>query len=306
MTGRPDVAAGRLRRTAAALAVTIAACSSDDSSSGTTATSDTTAPAVTAPPSTTATASIVERADWGEEFAAAGLVGTFVLREVGTDETLTWNSARADEPRLPASTFKILNSMVILETGTLPDVDTEVPWDGVDREVEVWNRNHDLRSGIEVSAVWMYQAMAREVGEQRMRELVSAAGYGNADIGGGIDLFWLRGDLRISPLEQLNFLESMVEGDLPFRSDVVDQVRDILVRESGADWAWSHKTGTALAAEPVLGWLVGTAENAGRTWVFALNVDLGSVGRLDTQIGPLARQDLARRLLAGEGALPAD
>ena len=245
-----------------------------------------------------------ERPDWQAFFDREGVTGTFTLREIGSGTSHVLDADRAGDARLPASTFKILNSLVILETGVLADVDTFVPWDGVDRQIPAWNRDHSLRSGIEVSAVWMYQHLAREVGEDRMSMWVEAADYGNTDIGGGIDEFWLRGDLRISPLEQLDFLERLATGDLPFEPAVTEAVLDILVRESADGWVWRHKTGTALAPDPDLGWLVGIAENDDRRWVFALNVDLEPVDDVSDELDPQLRQRLARSILEEEGALP--
>ena len=147
---------------------------------------------------------IVQQDEWGQIFGDETVAGTFALREVGTGKTMVSDGDRVEQPRSPASTFKILNSMIILQTGVVADVDELVPWGGVVRELEAWNRDHSLGSGIEVSSVWMYQGLARFVGEERMAEWVTAAGYGNADISGGIDEFWLSGDLRISPLGQLD------------------------------------------------------------------------------------------------------
>lgn len=249
------------------------------------------------------TSSMVERSDWGAVFAEAGVDGTFVLHEVGSDEIQVYDPERADTRRIPASTFKILNSLIILETGTVADVDEIVEWDGVQRDVPEWNRDHDLRTAIEVSAVWVYQELARRVGEEAMSELVDAAGYGNADIGGGIDQFWLDGDLRISPLQQVDFLGRLVDDDLPFSRENMAAVREIMVRESGDGWSWSHKTGTALSEDPVLGWLVGTTEYGGSTWIFAMNLDLGPVD-VPSQIDPQVRQQITRTILVAEGALP--
>lgn len=306
-------------------ALVLAGCSSDPSSSSDSSIEDgaTSTTSTTSTPSTASTeggarsgsevtdgtepaspaVEIVQQDEWGQLFEDENVVGTFAVREVGSTQTLVWDRDRAERARLPASTFKILNSMIILQTEVVGDVEEVVPWDGVEREIEVWNQDHSLRSGIEVSAVWMYQALAREVGADRMAEWVAAAEYGNTDIAGGIDEFWLRGDLRISPLEQLDFLEQMVTGGLPFDADAVDAVRDILVQEQGDGWSWSHKTGTSLAAEPTLCWLVGTTELDDRTWVFAMNVDLDGP-ELATQIDPQVRQTLSRRILEDVGALP--
>lgn len=249
------------------------------------------------------TLTIEQAPGWAEIFEEFEVTGTFALREVGTTLTRVHDAQRATEARLPASTFKILNSLVILETGVVPDVDTMQPWDGTDRGLSAWNRDHSLRTGIEVSAVWMYQQLAREVGEERMADWVAQAEYGNADIGGGIDRFWLNGDLRISPLQQLDFLERLATGDLPFSAGNLAAVRDIIVRESGDGWSWSHKTGTALSEEPTLGWLVGITEHDGRTWVYALNIDMPEVDGVST-IEPGLREQLARRILTEAGALP--
>jgi beta-lactamase class D len=274
----------------AIVVVLVSACSSSDA--------DDAGPAESVGPT------IVVESAWGAWFEDADVRGTFVLKEVGSEAVHVWNEARAGEPRLPASTFKILNSLIILETGTLSDVDEPVAWDGVVRDVDVWNQDHTLRSGIEVSAVWMYQALAREVGETAMQDWVDQAEYGNRDIGGGIDRFWLDGELRISPLEQIDFLERLVVGDLPFRPEVSEAVADILMREADADWTWSHKTGTALATDPVFGWLVGSTEHDGRRFVFAMNLDLEPISSVDTQLDPQVRQQLARRILEAAGALP--
>lgn len=246
---------------------------------------------------------LVERPEWGAAFETEGVVGTIAMHRVGSGTIDVFDPDRAAEPKIPASTFKILNSLIILETGALADVDVVVPWDGRDRGIPAWNRNHSLRSGIEVSAVWLYQQMARDVGVERMSEWVARAEYGNADISGDIDQFWLSGGLRISALQQVDFLSRLVTGELPFGDDVVAAVRDILVRESGDGWAWSHKTGTSLSSTPDLGWLVGIAENAGETWVFALNLDL-EVDDVATQLDPEVRHQIARTILESEGALP--
>ena len=151
----------------------------------------------------------------------------------------------------------------------------------------------------------MYQQLAAEVGAERMHELVAAADYGNGETGPDVTEFWLRGDVRISPLEQLDFLEELATGDLPFEPEHQAAVRDILVREQGDDWTWSHKTGTALSESVTLGWLVGITSYDDRDWVFALNLDLGPVDDIAGQIDPQVRITLARDALQLLGALPA-
>jgi beta-lactamase class D len=71
-------------------------------------------------------------------------------------------------------------------------------WDGKPKPIAAWERDHTLDSGMRESAIWMFQEIARRTGKERMREWVERLDYGNKDIGGGIDLFWLQGSLRVS------------------------------------------------------------------------------------------------------------
>jgi beta-lactamase class D len=102
------------------------------------------------------------------------------------------------------------NSVIALETGVVGDPDKDVfKWDGVTRSIPGWNKDHTLRTAIAVSAVPVYQEIARRIGAERMQKYVDAFEYGNRNIGGGIDRFWLTGDLRISPLEQIAFVDKL-------------------------------------------------------------------------------------------------
>ncbi len=305
MSARPR----RWRRPLLVVAILAAACSSDEpvAEPGPITTAPTTVPS-TAPPSTavstteaTITVPSAEEVlvdEFAARFAAAGVDGTFIVRRSSDARTLTHDPERAAEARLPASTFKVMNSLIILEAGVVADVDETVPWDGVTRRLSEWNRDHSLRTGIEVSALWMYQELARQVGLEAMAAALAESGYGNADVGGGVDRFWLDGGLRISPEEQVVMLERLLADDLPFEARHQAAVREILVRETGDGWIWAHKTGWAVAPEPELGWLVGWTEFDGDEHVFALNVDLVS------GVDPAVRLDLARELLVLAGALP--
>src|SRR4029079_15184813 len=101
-------------------------------------------------------------------------------------------------------------------------------WDGVKRGIEAWNKDHTLRSEIAVSAVPVYQEIARRIGQERMQKYVDLFDYGNRDIGGGIDQFWLTGNLRIDPVEQIDFVDRLRRGALPVAKGRQDVTRAIL------------------------------------------------------------------------------
>jgi beta-lactamase class D len=216
------------------------------------------------------------RADLAKHFADAGTVGTFVAYNVDAYALVMSDNDRSDEAKLPASTYKIPNSLIALETGVVQDPDKDVfKWDGVTRPIEAWNKDHTLRSAIAASAVPVYQEIARRIGEARMQKYVDLFEYGNRNIGGGIDQFWLTGDLRIDPVQQVDFVDRLRRGVLPISKRSQDLVRDILPVTQAGGAVIRAKSGLlgAERGKPSLGWMVGWAEKGEARAVFALNMD---------------------------------
>jgi beta-lactamase class D len=203
-----------------------------------------------------------------------GQPGTFVLYDLKRDHFLRYDSDRAAQRFLPASTFKILNSLISLETGVVPDENTVIKWDGTHYDVLTWNQDHTLKTAIANSVVWYYQELARRVGKERMQKYVDAAGYGNHDISGNIDSFWLDGALRISANEQVEFLKRLYQDDLPFSQRNLHIVKDILVLEKTPLAQLSGKTGTQLRVKPGVNWFIGYVEKEGNVYLFATNLEL--------------------------------
>jgi hypothetical protein len=112
-----------------------------------------------------------------------------------------------------------------------------IRWDGKvrglkDSPVAEWNRDNSLASGMRYSTVWFYQEVARRAGERRMQQWIDKAGYGNRDIGGGIDTFWLSGALRISAEQQIDFLRRLADDRLPFSPRAQEIVRRISITDA--------------------------------------------------------------------------
>src|SRR5271156_4815414 len=216
------------------------------------------------------------REDLARHFTDEGTVGTFVGYKVADYLVIASDKDRSGEARLPASTFKIPNSLIALETGVVEDPDKDVfKWDGVKRSFEAWNKDHTMRTAIAASAVPVYQEIARRIGQERMQKYVDLFEYGNRNIGGGIDQFWLTGDLRIDPVQQIDFLDRLRRGVLPISKRSQDLVRDILPVTKVGDSIIRAKSGLlgAERGQPSLGWMVGWAEKGSSQTVFALNMD---------------------------------
>jgi beta-lactamase class D len=248
----------------------------------------------------------VVRESLAKPFADDGTAGAFVAYDPSAKSLVTNDAQRAAHSILPASTFKIANSIVALETGVVVDPDRDVfKWDGVTRAFPDWNRDHTLRTAIAASAVPVYQEIARRVGPERMQALVDKLDYGNRDIGGApIDYFWLSGNLRISPLQQIEFLDRLRRGALDVSMRSQNLTRDILpitkvgsaiIRaKSGLIGVDDQSPGGAAAS---IGWLVGWAERDGKETVFALNLDIREPRHI------ASRAKLAQQLLGDIGAV---
>src|SRR3981081_3731079 len=216
------------------------------------------------------------REDLARHFADEDTVGTFVGYKVDDYLVIASDKERSGEAKLPASTFKIPNSLIALETGVVGDPDKDVfKWDGGVRGIEAWNRDHTMRTAIAASAVPVYQEIARRIGPERMQNYLDRFEYGNRDIGGGIDQFWLTGNLRIDPVQQIDFVDRLRRGVLPVSKRSQDLVRDILPVTKVGDSVIRAKSGLlgAELGKPSLGWMVGWAEKGSAQTVFALNMD---------------------------------
>lgn len=272
----------------AALALVAAACS---------------APA-SGPTEAARTGAAPDTAGWAQSFDDAGAVGTFVLLDAATGRTFRHDPERAARRYPPASTFKVYNALVALETGVVRNPDSTFVWDGVERSVAAWNRDHTLRSGMAASTVWLYQRVAEAVGRRRYEAAFRREPFGNGAVGDALTTFWLTGPLAVSADEEVVFIDRLRRGALSFSAENQATVRDLIpVLAEGEGYAVRAKTGWALReGAPDLGWIVGWVERPEGDVVFALNVEAAPGSAFE--MGP-GRLRLALELLGEAGVLPA-
>lgn len=210
-----------------------------------------------------------------EIFSKADTNATFVLYDMQKEKLIIHNQARAQKRYTPASTFKIANSLIGLETKTVKSVDEPLPYIGPENPfIASWKEDMGLRKAITISNVPIYQELARRIGFERMKHYLKSFEYGNADTGEIIDRFWLDGPLDISTLEQVEFLKKLAEEQLPVSKEAQKDVKQILLLESADDYKLYGKTGWQNAPGNGIGWFVGWIENSHGSYVFALNMDM--------------------------------
>lgn len=237
----------------------------------------------------------------GQVFAQNGVKGTLVLTRPLIDWQVVYNAERAETRFSPASTFKIINALISLESGVVPDTTSIFyHYDGKPMFLESWQADMNLAAAMKVSHLPAFQQLARANGLAIYKTFLNAMNFGNEQVGELVDQFWVNGTLRISAVEWVRILELLQTNLLTFKTVHQAAVRHILVLESGSDWQLFGKTGwsTGLPNEQGVGWFVGWLKREEQVTYFALNIDCAQMEQL-----PL-RQKVVKEVLQALNLLP--
>ena len=243
------------------------------------------------------------RDDLRSLYDSAHVSGSFILHDVGRDHWVFIDSAQADVATLPASTFKIFSSLYGLESGVIADADLVIPWDGTDHGRSEIEQDLTLRQSVQRSAYWYHREIARRAGGATLKHWLDTVGYGNADTSGGFDRTWVAGGLRITPRQQVDFLERLQRNDLPFSQRTIDIVKDITLQEDTLGYTLHGKTGWAMGSEGSIGWFVGWVEKADGSGPYIFANRLHTADTLSQTFGP-SRRAIAIEVLERMGVLP--
>ena len=239
--------------------------------------------------------------DYLKYFEKNNVEGCFSLYNMNENSFVQINESACKHRHTPASTFKILNSLIALETGVANDTDLILKWDGVERNFPNWNKDQNMKSAFKNSTVWYYQELARRIGEKNMKKFVELCRYGNMDISGGIDKFWLNGGLLISPDEQLDFLFKLYNYNLPFAKKSIDAIKDILLSENNIDYKLFAKTGWGMQDSLNIGWYIGWVETGKNVYFFSTEIESKTP---DNSAFPIARIEITKAILRDLKILP--
>ncbi|MGB5971457.1 MAG: class D beta-lactamase [Spirulinaceae cyanobacterium] len=243
---------------------------------------------------------IEQTVSFKQHFDTLGINGSIIIYDLKGDSFYQHNPPRNNTAFLPASTYKIPNSLIALETGVIKNDVEVLTWDGIERgfadsPIKQWNQDLNIRLAFKYSAVWFYQVLARRIGYEKMQDFVKQIQYGNQNIGSpeDIDKFWLSGQLRITPHQQIDFLRRLYQNDLPFSQRTIDLVKEIAIAEQTPDYLLRGKTGLTQR----IGWYVGYLEQNDNVYFFATNLDI------DSQTDPAVRLKVTRLCLQDLGLL---
>jgi len=208
----------------------------------------------------------------------------------------------AKRGQLPASTFKIPNSLIALEIGTVKNDSTLLKWDGKKRYLKVWEKDMIFRQAFHLSCLPCYQELSRQAGEEQMHTWVEKLGYGKMVFDStSFDKFWIRGESRINAFEQIDFLIRFHEKKLPISARTDKIAKRMMIKEQNDQYVLRAKTGLSNAKKELNGWFVGYVEKGKNLYFFATNLDQ-KPGTPDKQFMPL-RIDLTMKALKQKGIL---
>ena len=247
---------------------------------------------------------VTKEDSWKSFFDSTKVDGCFALYDNGTGQFTVYNLSRyKDSAYLPASTFKIVNSLIGIETGRIVNEKMVIKWDGIVRKhdngdtIKEWNKDLTMAEAFKVSCVPYYQEVARRIGKDTMQRWLDSLRYGNKKMGGAIDSFWLNNSLKITPDEQLGLIKKLYFSQLGFQKRTQEIVKKVMLQEDNANYKLYYKTGLGYKENGrSIGWIVGWIEENRHPYFFVLNVE----GEHDAPLWTI-RKNILTEILKKEG-----
>ncbi len=180
----------------------------------------------------------------------------------------------AKKGKLPASTFKIPNSIIALELGIIENDSTIIKWDGKKRFQKSWEQDLSFKDAFHFSCVPCYQEIARTIGVKRMKNYLYNMNYGNMDFDStNVDMFWLEGNSKINQFQQIGFLRTFNEQRLPISTRTLAIMRRMMIIEANEHYTLRGKTGWSVTDDKDNCWFVGFVETNRGFYYFATNIE---------------------------------
>jgi beta-lactamase class D len=205
---------------------------------------------------------------------SSGVNGSILIFDFENNEFFSNDFVLAKTGHLPASTFKIPNSIIALETNVVVDDSTLFLWDGKQRRLSIWDKDMIFKEAFQISCVPCYQEIARKIGVKRMSEYLSKFDYGNMFVdSSNIDLFWLEGKSTINSFQQIEFLRKFYFSELSISVRTENIMKKIMLKDSTQNYILRGKTGWSVRQGNNNGWFVGYIEKQNKVYFFATNVE---------------------------------
>jgi beta-lactamase class D len=218
--------------------------------------------------------SIIVKNDFQKYFDSCAVEGAVVIYDNNKQTWIVSDTVGSKQETLPASTFKIINLLIALETNTIKDEHEVVKWVGSIDTVKYGYRPeiyHDMavEEAFQVSAGWVFIELAKKIGRENYQKYLSLCNYGNGNLSQQDADFWNFGSFAISPQNQVEFIKKLYLGQLPFSKRNIDIVKRVMRVEETEAYTISAKTGWTRENNTNTGWWVGFVETKTNVYFFA-------------------------------------
>jgi beta-lactamase class D len=216
----------------------------------------------------------VIRSDFKRYFDSCNVEGSVVIYDYSRKQYIVSDTTQIYQEVLPASTFKIPNLLIALETNTIRSENDTVKWIGSTDTVKYGYRPeiyHDMtvKEAFQVSAGWLFVELAKKIGKENYQKFLTKTGYGNSDLSQIDPDFWNFGSFGVSPVNQVLFLQNLYENKLPFSRRNMEIVKTVMINEQRKGYTLRAKTGWTRDKGLNTGWWVGWEEKNGKVYFFA-------------------------------------
>lgn len=212
-----------------------------------------------------------------KHFDTLSLKGSTTIYDLKNRKWFYTDSLDSEKETLPASTFKILNSLIALEKKVVINENQIILWDSTEKtffgtKIESWNKDTDLKNAYKNSTIWFYVDLAKKIDRKNYKKYLRKCNYGNGNFSEKGSDFWNFGDFGISPKNQIEFLLHLYENNLPFSKNTIHKVKEIMISEQNEHYTIRDKTGWTKKNGIDIGWYVGYMQTNENVYFFATRI----------------------------------
>ena len=239
-------------------------------------------------------------------FTDCRISGSSTVYDYKAQKWIYSDTADSRNETLPASTFKVVNLLIALETGVIRDENEVVKWVGeVDTVLygyrpEIY-KDMTVKDAFEQSAGWVFIELAKRIGKENYRYYLEKCKYGNQKLSERGDDFWNFGAFGITPVNQINFLKAVYEEKAPFSTRNLAILKRVMISEQTNDYVIRSKTGWTRYDGKDTGWWVGYVERKDNVYFFATRIQKSRTV-LNPNFGS-CRKEITKKILRQLGAL---
>ena len=209
-------------------------------------------------------------------FTDKKLVGSITIYDLKNDKWVYSDKKDSQIKLLPASTFKVLNTLIALEEKVIK-INDIVKWDGRAKKfkgniIASWNSDSDIEKAFKNSTIWFYEALSKQIPRRVYKSYLHTINYGNNKIEQKGNDFWNYGSFAVSPVDQINMLVQLYKNKLPFSKRNMKYVKNIMLQKSNSNYVLRAKTGWGIRDNQEIGWYIGYVEVGGNAYFFATRI----------------------------------